>query len=82
MLFRSKKISKAFAWAQMTRGRMRSKSESISRSDGQSCQPQCSTNGRWYSTHGDPGWPGKLAWTMDCIDEVSLKSVVRPCLPL
>src|SRR5664280_3666560 len=45
---------------------MRSKSESISRSDGQSCQPQCSTNGRWYSTHGDPvvqhAWRSWLAW--------------------
>jgi hypothetical protein len=28
------------------------------------------------------GWPGKLARTMDCIDEVSLTSVFRPCLPL
>jgi hypothetical protein len=33
--------------------------------------------------HGN--WPGKrsmFARTMDCVDEVSLTSVFRPCLPL
>src|SRR5664280_3189867 len=55
MLFRSKKISKAFAWAQMTRGRMRSKSESIS--DTSSMQSMV-TNGLLSS-------PVLLAWHPD-----------------
>ena len=48
-----------------------------------SIMPASVLDKRTLVQHGN--WPGKrsmFARTMDCVDEVSLTSVFRPCLPL